>query len=138
TVIFFLFVTTSLASSIGSYLSDKPYNYDFTLLSVAVGLVYAYGMGLPAALWALMRYLSVTEWGLVEWLAVWGYGMTAEQKSTRLLVPIIAVIHLGIALTLKILFFSYYIVKEVGVKEPDALPSSPVGPDNPAPTAFFL
>ncbi|KIO21863.1 hypothetical protein M407DRAFT_28574 [Tulasnella calospora MUT 4182] len=179
TVIFFLFVTTSLASSIGSYLSDKPYNYDFTLLSVAVGLVYAYGMGLPAAMWALMRYLSVTEWGLVEWLAVWGYGMTvwipvsllciapipllrwvlvglaailsgyflvrnvypvlalAEQKSTRLLVPIIAVIHLGVALTLKILFFSYYIVKEVGVKEPDALPSSPVGPDSPAPTALF-
>ncbi|KAG9018028.1 hypothetical protein FRB90_012587 [Tulasnella sp. 427] len=180
TVIFFLFVTTSLASSIGSYLSDKPYNYDFTLLSVAVGLVYSYGLGLPAALWALMRYLGVTEWGLVEWLSVWGYGMTvwipvsllciapipllrwvlvgiaavlsgyflvrnvypvlalAEQKSTRLLVPLIAAIHLGIALTLKILFFSYYIVKEIGVKEPEALPTSPVGPTNPTPTALLF
>lgn len=81
TVIFFLFVTTSLASSIGSYLSDKPYNYDFTLLSVAVGLVYSYGLGVPAAIWALMRYLGVTEWGLVEWLAVWGYGMTVWYES---------------------------------------------------------
>lgn len=75
-MIFFLFVTTSLASSIGSYLSDKPYNYDFTLLSVAVGLIYSYGMGAPLALWAALRYLGVGEWGLVEWLSVWGYGMT--------------------------------------------------------------
>ncbi|KAG8897262.1 hypothetical protein FRB99_008276 [Tulasnella sp. 403] len=198
TVIFFLFVTTSLASSIASYLSDKPYDYDFTLLSVAVGLIYSYGMGMPVALWATLRYLGVSEWGLVEWLAVWGYGMAiwyawsaiiktklslicitparipvslicivpipllrwvlvgvaggvsgyflvrnvypilagAEAKATRLLVLVIGAIHLGIALTLKILFFSYYIVKEIGVQEP--ISADPIGPDNGNATARFL
>lgn len=57
-------------------MSDKPYDYDFTLLSVAVGLIYSYGLGVPVALWAALKYLSVPEWGLIEWLAVWGYAMT--------------------------------------------------------------
>ncbi|KAG9029253.1 hypothetical protein FRB95_005527 [Tulasnella sp. JGI-2019a] len=170
TVIFFFFVTTSLASSIASYLSDKPYDYDFTLLSVAVGLIYSYGLGVPLALWAALKYMGVAEWGLVEWLAVWGYAMTvwipvslfciapipllrwvlvgiaggvsgyflvrnvypilaaAEAKATRLLVIVIAVLHLGIALTFKILFFSYYVVKEVGPADPAPLPTDPIGP----------
>lgn len=57
-------------------MSDKPYDYDFTLLSVAVGLIYAYGLGVPLALWATLKYMGVAEWGLVEWLSVWGYAMT--------------------------------------------------------------
>jgi len=75
TVIFFLFVTTSLASSVTSYLSDKPYDYDFTLLSVSVGLVYSYGLGVPIALWATLRYMGVQDWGVIEWVSVWGYSM---------------------------------------------------------------
>ncbi|KAG8959892.1 hypothetical protein FRC03_007336 [Tulasnella sp. 419] len=160
TVIFFLFVTTSLASSIASYLSDKPYDYDFTLLSVSVGMVYTYGLGVPLALWATLRYLGVQDWGLLEWWAVWGYSFAvwipvsllciapipllrwilvglaagisgyfllrnvypvltlAEAKATRLLAILIGVVHLGIALSFKIMFFSYYIVKEVGVPDP--------------------
>ena len=56
--------------------------YDFTLLSVAVGLVYAYGVGLPVILWGLLRYWGIVGpggegWGLVEALSVWGYGMFA-------------------------------------------------------------
>ena len=67
------------------------YNYNFQLLSIAVSLVYgelfydlfketnsdmlkAYGLGLPALLWATLRYSGVTEWSLVEAVAVWGYG----------------------------------------------------------------
>ena len=51
------------------------YQYNFQLLSVAVSLVYAYGLGLPAALWASLRYMGVdaSEWSLVEAWAVWGY-----------------------------------------------------------------
>ena len=37
--------------------------------------MYAYGIGVPLALWAVLRYLGVTEWGLVEAWSVWGYGM---------------------------------------------------------------
>lgn len=42
----------------------------------------------------------------------------AESKATRALVIIIALLHAALALTLKVLFFSYYIVKQIGVKDP--------------------
>jgi len=160
TVIFALFVFSSLASSITSYLSEKQWDYDFKLLSVAVGIVYAYGLGVPIALWAALKYLGVQDWGILDAVAVWGYGMTiwipvsllcivpvplfrwslvavasgvsgyfllrnvypvlasAEAKAIRLLVIVIAVLHLALALTFKILFFSYYIVREAGPKDP--------------------
>lgn len=78
TLIFTLFITSSLASSIVAYLSSQEVDYDFALLSTAVGLVYAYGMGVPVLLWGVLRYWGVTAvegWGLVEALGVWGYGM---------------------------------------------------------------
>lgn len=74
TLAFSLFVFSSLASSITSYLSDIPFNYDFKLLSIAVSLVYSYGLGLPTLLWLVLRYLGVSEWSLVEALAIYGYG----------------------------------------------------------------
>ncbi|PVF93629.1 Yip1-domain-containing protein [Serendipita vermifera] len=74
TLAFSLFVFSSLASSITSYLSDIPFNYDFKLLSIAVSLVYSYGLGLPAILWLVLRYLGVSEWSLVEAFAIYGYG----------------------------------------------------------------
>jgi hypothetical protein len=200
TLIFTLFVTSSLASSIVSYLSDSPITYDFALLSVAVGLVYAYGLALPAILWALLRYWGVVGsggegWGLIEALSVWGYGMfvwipvsvrarpsprpqhprahppadtmhipqrhramgscrcrirhlrllprsqplphpgvgvyttlpllahahvlaQADHKSARLLIVVVAVLHAALALVFKVVFFSYYVVKDIGPKDP--------------------
>ena len=75
TVIFSLFVFSSLAHSVVSFLSttDGEYNYNFQLLSIAVSLVYAYGLGVPALLWGGLKYLGV-EWSLIEAVAVWGYG----------------------------------------------------------------
>lgn len=75
TLVFALFLSSSLASSITNYLSasTEPVAYDFKLLSLAVSLVYAYGLGVPAALWLALRYAGVGEWGVVEALAVWGY-----------------------------------------------------------------
>jgi hypothetical protein len=35
----------------------------------------------------------------------------AEAKATRLLIIVLAALHLGVALSFKILFFSYYIKK---------------------------
>lgn len=74
TLIFSLFVFSSLASSIVAYLSEKPVEYNFQLLSVAVSLIYAYGLGLPALLWIALRYMGVNDWSLVEAISVWGYG----------------------------------------------------------------
>ncbi|EJD01879.1 Yip1 domain family protein [Fomitiporia mediterranea MF3/22] len=162
TVIFALFVFSSLAASISSYLSDPSaqYNYNFQLLSIAVSLVYAYGLGFPALLWGALRYMGVTEWSLVEALSVWGYGQfvwipvaalclapypivrwvlvgvacglsgyfllanvypvlaTANSKTPRAFVIVIVILHLALALTFKVLFFSYYVVKEIGPKDP--------------------
>ncbi|KAG9128574.1 hypothetical protein FRC07_000007 [Ceratobasidium sp. 392] len=159
TVIFALFVFSSFAASITSYLSAKPFVYDFTLLSIGVrdgwelmkegSLVYAYGLGTPFALWAALRYLG-TEWSLVEGFAVWGYAMAvwvpvalgtftlywlppdelglkdlfshtkADQKPARLIIIALVALHAAIALTFKVLFFSYYIVSEIGGKDPIA------------------
>lgn len=76
TLIFTLFLSSSLGASISSYLSgpDHKYSYDFQLLSIAVSLVYAYGLGLPVLLWLALRYLGVGEWSIIEAVAVWGYG----------------------------------------------------------------
>jgi hypothetical protein len=76
TLIFALFVTSSLAHSIVSYLSSDPVEYDFALLSTAVGLVYAYGIGVPVLFWLVLRYAGISEgWAMAEAVTVWGYSM---------------------------------------------------------------
>lgn len=75
TLIFTLFLSSSLAASISAYLSapGQAYDYNFQLLSIAMSLVYAYGIGLPVLLWIALRYLGVGEWSMVEAIAIWGY-----------------------------------------------------------------
>ncbi|ELU42854.1 Yip1 domain-containing protein [Rhizoctonia solani AG-1 IA] len=129
TVIFALYVFSSFAASITSYLSAN--------------LVYAYGFGTPFAVWGALRYLG-TEWSIVEGIAVWGYAMavwiptaalciipipilrwvlvglafgssgwyitrnvypvlaSADQKPARLIIVALAILHAAIALTFKI------------------------------------
>ena len=38
----------------------------------------------------------------------------AEAKATRLIILVLAAIHFGIALSFKVLFFSYYVVDKIG------------------------
>ncbi|KAI0049508.1 Yip1-domain-containing protein [Auriscalpium vulgare] len=165
TLIFALFITSSLAHSIVSYLSDDPVSYDFALLSVAMGLVYTYGIGVPVILWGVLRYGGIIGtggegWGLVEAVGVWGYAMfvwipvsilciipirlvrwiltgvafglsgyflvrnvypvlaSADQKAVRLLIVIVAALHAALALVFKVMFFSYYIIREDDPKKP--------------------
>jgi len=77
TLIFTLFLSSSLAASISAYLSsaDQEYDYDFGLLSLAMGIVYAYGLGLPILLWLALRYMGVGEWSMVDAVAIWGYAL---------------------------------------------------------------
>ncbi|KAI0029298.1 Yip1-domain-containing protein [Vararia minispora EC-137] len=117
TLIFTLFVTSSLASSIASYLSDSPITYDFTLLSVAVGIVYSYGLAVPTFLWALLRYWGVIGaagegWGLIEALSVWGYAMFVWIPVSILCVIPIAIMRwtlVGVAFGLS----GYFLVANV-------------------------
>jgi hypothetical protein len=39
---------------------------------------------------------------------------SAEAKATRLLIIILALLHFGLALTFKVLFFNYYVVDKIG------------------------
>ncbi|KZP17384.1 Yip1-domain-containing protein [Athelia psychrophila] len=162
TLIFTLYLSSSLGASITSFLStpDTAFEYDFGLLSTSVALVYAYGLGLPVLLWLGLRWLGVGEWSVVEAVGVWGYAMfvwipvsilcvipvailrwvlvglafgtsgaflvvnvypildSAEAKAPRLLIFAIAALHAGLALSFKVLFFSYYIVKGGVVEAP--------------------
>jgi len=164
TLIFSLFVCSSLASAIASWLSHPDAAasvvYDFSLIFTAFLLVYSYGLALPVLLWFALRYLGVGDWGVLEAVAVWGYSQTvwiptailcvipvplvrwilvgiafllsgyflvanvypilaaADAKPVRLLVILLVVLHAALALSYKVLFFSYYAVKEIGVKDP--------------------
>jgi hypothetical protein len=42
----------------------------------------------------------------------------AEAKATRLIIILLALLHLGLAITFKVLFFSYYVVDKIGVDIP--------------------
>ncbi|KAF7358968.1 hypothetical protein MSAN_01237200 [Mycena sanguinolenta] len=170
TLIFTLFLSSSLAASVTAYLGDPLASpgYDFGLLSVAVPLVYSYGLAVPVILWVALRYMGVGEWSVVEAIAVWGYGMfvwipvsilavipysivrwslvgvafglsgyflvrnvypilaSAEAKATRLIIIIIAALHAGLAISFKVLFFSYYIIAPEAAPSPEpSLPSAP-------------
>lgn len=77
TLILALFLSSSLAASISSYLSDPgaAYEYDFGLLSLAATIVYIYTFAVPVLLWLALRYFGVGEWGVAEALGVWGYSL---------------------------------------------------------------
>lgn len=73
TLIFALFLSSSLSSSIQAYLAGNTYNYDFTALSVAVTVVYVYALAVPVALWGVMRYWAgVDASGPIEIISVYG------------------------------------------------------------------
>ncbi|KAJ8597689.1 Yip1-domain-containing protein [Rhizopogon salebrosus TDB-379] len=158
TLILALFLSSSLAASISSYLSAEgaAYEYNFGLLSLAATIVYAYAFAVPVLLWLALRYIGVGEWGVAEALGVWGYSLfvwvpvsilcvipvpllrwvlvgiafslsgyflvanvypiltMADAKATRLLIIAVGALHAGLALTFKVLFFSYYVVHEIG------------------------
>lgn len=86
-----------------------------------------------------MQVLCVIPSAIVRWVLVGtacslsGYFLlanvypvlaTAEAKATRALAILIAVLHIALALTFKVLFFSYYVVKDLG-------PGDPLGEDQP-------
>ncbi|ORZ40650.1 hypothetical protein BCR44DRAFT_1495197 [Catenaria anguillulae PL171] len=84
TLIFTLFVTSSLAHSIASYIAGKPYVYDFTRLTAATSTIYTYVYygrpirvidlvsiyGYGVALWVPIALLCIMPFELVRWILV--------------------------------------------------------------------
>ncbi|KNE55255.1 hypothetical protein AMAG_01168 [Allomyces macrogynus ATCC 38327] len=83
TLIFALFVTSSMANSIASFISGKPYSYDFTRLSVAVSTIYLYTFALPLAVWGVARYYS-RSLNVIDLWSIYGYGQTLWLPVTLL------------------------------------------------------
>ncbi|GAA6037417.1 hypothetical protein JCM8097_008560 [Rhodosporidiobolus ruineniae] len=143
TLIFSLFLTSSLSTSISAYLAGQSYTYDFTRLGAATSVVYTYCLGLPILIWAAIKYWAgASERSPVEIISVYGYSATvwilvawltlvpsslfrlflafagtllslafllrnlypilanAPNVSARLLVVVIAVLHLVLAIAL--------------------------------------
>lgn len=91
TLIFSLFLSSSLSSSIQAYLAGHVYDYDFAALSVAVSVVYTYALAVPIGLWAVMRYWAKIEddrdIGPVEIVSIYGYSTTAWIFAALLSIP---------------------------------------------------
>ncbi|CAD6567366.1 MAG: hypothetical protein CYPHOPRED_001631 [Cyphobasidiales sp. Tagirdzhanova-0007] len=100
TLIFALFLTSSLSSSIQAYLAGNTYNYDFTRLSVAVSVVYTYALAVPVGLWAVMRYWAgVDERGPVDMVSVYGYSTTIWIFVALFTIPPIPILRFVFSLT---------------------------------------
>lgn len=92
TLILLLYTTSTLTSSLQQYMAGQPVVSNLPLLSTATTLVYIYGLALPAALWALTRWLGVGSWGPAEALGIYGYAM-----SVFIPVSLLCLIPVGIA-----------------------------------------
>ncbi|KAL7748701.1 hypothetical protein RI367_005854 [Sorochytrium milnesiophthora] len=88
TVIFLLFVTSSISASIRAYINVEPYQYNFTTLSVAVTTVYVYVFAVPFLSWGLGWYYS-KRISLIELWGTYGYGTAIWIPVTLIcIVPI--------------------------------------------------
>lgn len=88
TLIFILFFASSLSGALTAYLNSKTYDYDFTKLTLAVGLVYVYALGLPTCIWAAMRYWATIETRTIpEIINLYGYGLTIFIPVALLSIP---------------------------------------------------
>ncbi|KAG0017088.1 hypothetical protein BGZ80_008628 [Entomortierella chlamydospora] len=75
TVIFVLFVTSSIMESINAYMSSTPYTYDISQLTFAFGTIYSYAFLVPSMIWGATKYFGCQP-DLLEMLALYGYGLT--------------------------------------------------------------
>merc|ERR1711939_47528 len=113
-LIFSLFLTSSLSTSISAYLAGSSYNYDFTRLGAAVSLVYSYFLGLPCLLWLATKYWAgVSDRSAVDFLGVYGYGSTIWVAVAWLaLIPLtplrLALVAVGTAISLAFLILNVY------------------------------
>ena len=143
-----LFLTGTISQKLDHEGKDH-FNYDFSLLSGAAGLIYGYTLFVPLALWAALRWFGAQSLELVECWALYGYGnlfwigvallswsplnglnyalvavgyaisvfflvknlfpviSATDKKTSQLLLVVVVVLHAGLAVAVKVLFFSH-------------------------------
>ena len=148
TVVVILFLTGTISHKLASE-GKEHFDYDFTLLSGAAGLVYGYLLFVPAGLWAALRWFGAQGIDVVECWALYGYAnlvwilvallswspldglnyalvgvgcvlsvfflvknlypviSAADKKTSQVLLICVVVLHAGLAVAIKILFFSH-------------------------------
>ncbi|CAO3595246.1 unnamed protein product [Absidia cylindrospora] len=75
TVVFAVFVCSSLAGSLAAYMAGVKHLYDFRQLSYAVFVVYMYAFLCPVLVWASTKYFGCQP-SLLEIINYYGYGLT--------------------------------------------------------------
>ncbi|KAF0368596.1 Yip1-domain-containing protein [Gigaspora margarita] len=76
TLIFLLFVTSSIAGSIEAIINDrKKPNYDFTILYFGVIAIYTYTFGVSLFVWGALKYFGCRP-SLLDTVGLYGYGLT--------------------------------------------------------------
>ncbi|KAI8816011.1 uncharacterized protein EV422DRAFT_501810, partial [Fimicolochytrium jonesii] len=75
TVIFSIFIASSVAGSLNALLRNGTYTPDMTILSVAVTTVYVFVTALPLAVWGVLRYYKGPA-SLLQMIDAWGYALT--------------------------------------------------------------
>ncbi|KAF9431429.1 hypothetical protein BGZ76_000316 [Entomortierella beljakovae] len=75
TVVFVLYVTSSIVDSINAYINKTPYEYDIFHLTFAFGTIYTYAFLIPLLVWASTKYFGCQP-DLLEMLALYGYALT--------------------------------------------------------------
>ena len=72
TVVVILFLTGTISQYLSNHHKDH-FEYDFTLLSGAAGLIYGYTFVLPVGLWAALKWFGSSTADLIECWALYGY-----------------------------------------------------------------
>ncbi|ORZ22114.1 Yip1 domain-containing protein [Absidia repens] len=75
TVVFAVFVCSSLAGSLAAYMACVEHLYDFRQLSYAVFVVYMYAFLCPVLVWASTKYFGCQP-SLLEIINYYGYSLT--------------------------------------------------------------
>ena len=73
TVVFVLYVASTIAGYLAAHQSGSTYAYDFALLTSAAALMYGYGFIVPTAVWGMMKWYGC-EPSLLDCLCLYGYG----------------------------------------------------------------
>src|SRR5437868_709384 len=75
TIIFLLFVTSTIAGSIQAIMNQKKPDYDFRILSFGVVAIYSYTFGVSLFVWGALKYFGCRP-SLLDTVGLYGYGLT--------------------------------------------------------------
>ncbi|CAG8531163.1 1005_t:CDS:2 [Ambispora leptoticha] len=75
TVVFLLFVTSTIAASIEALINGQKITYDIPILSFGAMTIYTYTFLLPLLIWVGLKYLGCKP-SLLDIIGLYGYGLT--------------------------------------------------------------